>query len=33
MKKWFHVKGVLFPGIIIALIPSALVGWLVTLIR
>lgn len=32
-QKWFHVKGMLFPGIIFALIPSALVGWLVTLIR
>lgn len=32
-QKWFHAKGMLFPGIIFALIPSALVGWLVTLIR
>ena len=32
-QKWFHLKGMLFPGIIFALIPSALVGWLVTLIR
>ncbi len=32
-RKWFHVKGMLFPGIIFALIPSALVGFLVTLIR
>ena len=32
-QKWFHVKGMLFPGIIFALIPAALVGWLVTLFR
>ena len=25
----FHAKGMLFPGIIFALIPAALVGWLV----
>ena len=32
-QKWFHAKGMLFPGIIFALIPAALVGWFVTLIR
>lgn len=32
-QKWFHAKGMLFPGIIFALIPALLVGWLVTLIR
>ena len=32
-QKWFHVKGMLFPGVVFALIPAALVGWLVTLIR
>ena len=32
-QKWFHAKGMLFPGIIFALIPAALVGWLVALIR
>lgn len=32
-QKWFHAKGMLFPGIIFALIPAALVGWLVDLIR
>ena len=32
-QKWFHAKGMLFPGILFALIPAALVGWLVTLIR
>ena len=32
-QKWFHARGMLFPGIVFALIPAALVGWLVTLIR
>ena len=32
-QKWFHAKGMLFPGIVFALIPSLLVGWLVSLIR
>jgi len=32
-QKWFHAKGMLFPGIIFALIPAALVGCLVALIR
>ena len=32
-QKWFHAKGMLFPGIIFALIPAALVGWLVTLVK
>ena len=32
-QKWFHLKGMLFPGIVFALIPSALVGLLITLIR
>ena len=32
-QKWFHVKGMLFPGIIFALVPAAIVGWLVTVIR
>ena len=32
-QKWFHAKGMLFPGVIFALIPAALVGWLVTLVR
>ena len=32
-QKWFHAKGMLFPGIVFALIPAALVGWLVTLVR
>lgn len=31
-QKWFHAKGMLFPGIIFALIPASLTGWLVTLI-
>ncbi len=32
-QKWFHLKGMLFPGVVFALIPAALTGWLVTLIR
>lgn len=32
-QKWFHVKGMLFPGIIFSLIPAALVGWLIMLVR
>ncbi len=32
-QKWFHAKGMLFPGIIFALIPAALVGLLITWIR
>lgn len=32
-QKWFHVKGMFFPGIIFALVPAAIVGWLVTVIR
>ncbi len=31
-QKWFHLKGMLFPGIIFALIPAALVGLAITLI-
>ena len=31
-QKWFHAKGMLFPGVIFALIPAALVGWLVTVL-
>ena len=31
-QKWFHAKGMLFPGVIYALIVALLVGWLVTLI-
>ena len=32
-QKWFHLKGMLFPGIVFALIPAALVGWLITVFR
>ena len=32
-QKWFHVKGLLFPGIVFALIPGALVGFLIVLVR
>ena len=28
-QKWFHLKGMLFPGLLFALIPAALVGLLV----
>ena len=30
-QKWFHAKGMLFPGIVFALIAAALVGWLTAL--
>ena len=32
-RKWFHLKGMLFPGVVFALIPSALVGLLIAAIR
>ena len=32
-QKWFHAKGMLFPGIVFALIAALLVGWLITLVR
>lgn len=32
-QKWFHAKGMLFPGIIFALIPATLVGLTVMWIR
>ncbi|MBQ6039819.1 MAG: hypothetical protein IJL32_03445 [Oscillospiraceae bacterium] len=32
-QKWFHLKGMLFPGIVFALIPSAAVGLIVMLVR
>ncbi len=32
-QKWFHLKGMLFPGIVFGLIPAALVGLLITFIR
>ncbi len=31
-QKWFHLKGMLFPGIVFALIPAALVGLLTQII-
>ncbi|MBR1752262.1 MAG: hypothetical protein IJ740_15575 [Ruminococcus sp.] len=31
-QKWFHLKGMLFPGTVFALIPAALVGLVVMLI-
>ena len=32
-QKWFHLKGMLFPGIVFALIPAAIVGLLIMWIR
>ena len=32
-QKWFHLKGMLFPDIVFALIPAALVGLLVAWVR
>ena len=32
-QKWFHAKGMLFPGVVFALVPAALVDWLITLVR
>ena len=31
-QKWFHLKGIIFPGLIFGLIPAAVVGLLVHLI-
>ena len=32
-QKWFHLKGMLFPGLVFGLIPTLLVGLLVSVIR
>ena len=32
-QKWFHLNGIVVPGIVFALTPAALGGWLVTLVR
>ena len=32
-QKWFHLKGMLFPGIVFGLIPALLVGLLTAVIR
>jgi len=32
-QKWFHLKGMLFPGLAFALIPAVIVGLIVMLIR
>lgn len=32
-QKWFHLKGMLFPGLVFALIPSAAVGFIIALIK
>ncbi len=31
-QKWFHLKGMLFPGLIFALVPAAVVGFAITLL-
>jgi hypothetical protein len=31
-QKWFHLKGMLFPGLVFALIPSVIVGLAIMLI-
>lgn len=30
-QKWFHFKGIIFPGLIFALIPALIVGWLISM--
>ena len=32
-QKWFHLKGMLFPGIVFALIPSFIVGSIISFIK
>lgn len=32
-QKWFHLKGMLFPGIVFAIIPALIVGLLIEVIR
>ena len=32
-QKWFHLKGMIFPGLVFGLIPSVLVGLIVMLVR
>ena len=32
-QKWFHLKGMLFPGIVFGTIPALIVGLLIALIR
>ena len=32
-QKWFHLKGMLFPGIIFALIPSLIVGFIIMVVK
>ena len=31
-QKWFHLKGMIFPGLIFGLIPACIVGWLISVI-
>ena len=32
-QKWFHLKGMLFPGVVFAMIPALIVGLLIAIIR
>jgi hypothetical protein len=32
-QKWFHLKGILFPGVVFGTIPALIVGLLIALIR
>ena len=32
-QKWFHLRGMLFPGLVFGLIPGLLVGLLTAIIR
>ncbi len=32
-QKWFHLKGMLFPGVVFGLIPAALVGLMIAWVR
>ncbi|MCR4722424.1 MAG: hypothetical protein K5629_01440 [Eubacteriales bacterium] len=32
-QKWFHLRGMLFPGIVFGLVPAALAGLIVSVIR
>ena len=31
-QKWFHLKGMIFPGLIFGVIPACIVGWLISVI-
>ena len=32
-QKWFHLKGMLFPGVVFGTVPALIVGLLIALIR